>query len=39
MDHTASLFLLGRNGEFITKFAHGLPAIEVADRLRAYLQD
>ncbi|MGB5562424.1 MAG: SCO family protein [Sedimenticolaceae bacterium] len=39
MDHTASLFLLGRNGEFITKFAHGLPAIEVADRLRAYLRD
>jgi protein SCO1/2 len=39
MDHSASLFLLGRNGEFITKFAHGLPATEVADRLRAYLNE
>ncbi len=39
MDHTASLFLLGRNGEFITKFAHGLPAAAVADRLRAYLNE
>lgn len=34
MDHTASLFLLGRRGEFITKFAHGLPAQQVAARLR-----
>lgn len=39
MDHTASLYLLGRNGEFLTKFAHGLPAVEVAERLRDYLQD
>ncbi len=37
MDHTTSLYLLGRNGEFITKFAHGLPAAEVAQRLRGYL--
>ena len=37
MDHTASLYLLGRNGEFITKFAHGLPAQEVAKRIRTYL--
>jgi len=37
MDHTASLYLLGRNGEFITKFAHGLPAAEVAARLRQQL--
>lgn len=39
MDHTASLYLLGRNAEFITKFAHGLPAAEVVDRLRGYLRD
>ena len=39
MDHTASLYLLGRNAEFITKFAHGLPAAEVEERLRAYLRD
>ncbi len=39
MDHTASLFLLGREGEFLTKFAHGLPARELAERLRGYLRD
>ena len=38
MDHTSSLYLLGRQGEFITKFAHGFPAKEVASRLREYLQ-
>jgi len=39
MDHTASLFVLGRQGEFLTKFAHGLPPRAVAERLRAYLPD
>jgi protein SCO1/2 len=39
VDHTASLYLLGRNGEFITKLAHGLPAQEVAERLRRYLNE
>jgi len=39
VDHTASLFLLGRSGEFITKFAHGLPADEVAGRLRQVLRE
>jgi protein SCO1/2 len=39
MDHTGSLFLLGRNGEFITKFAHGLAASDVAERLRDVLRD
>jgi protein SCO1/2 len=39
MDHTASLYLLGRRAEFITKFAHGLPANEVAQRLREHLHD
>ncbi len=39
MDHTASLYLLGRDGEFITKFAHGLPAREVASQIRRYLDD
>lgn len=37
MDHTASLYLLGRNGEFITKFAFGMSPEEVAERLRAYI--
>lgn len=39
MDHTASLYLLGRSGEFLTKFAHGLPAADVAARLRDYLAE
>lgn len=39
MDHTASLYLLGRDGEFITKFAHGLTARDVADRLLQHLVD
>lgn len=37
MDHTASLYLLGPHGEFLTKFAHGLPAAEVVERIRAYM--
>jgi protein SCO1/2 len=37
MDHTASLYLLGRDGEFITKFAHGLSAQDVANRLMEHL--
>ncbi len=39
MDHTASLYLLGRNGEFLTKFAHGMPPEEIARELRGYLQN
>ncbi len=39
MDHTASLYLLGRNGEFITKFAFGMPPQEVAERLREYIKE
>jgi cytochrome oxidase Cu insertion factor (SCO1/SenC/PrrC family)/ABC-type Zn2+ transport system substrate-binding protein/surface adhesin len=33
MDHTSSLFLLGPDGDFLAKFAHGLPAEELARRL------
>ena len=39
MDHTASLYLLGSKGEYLTKFAHGLPAREVAAGIRDYLAD
>jgi protein SCO1/2 len=39
VDHTASLFVLGRQGEYLTKFAHGLPAVEVAARLLEFLHD
>jgi protein SCO1/2 len=37
VDHTASLYLLGKRGEFITKFAHGMPPGEIAERLVEYL--
>jgi len=39
MDHTASLYLLGRRGEYITKFAHGLPAREVSARIREFMDE
>ncbi len=37
VDHTASVYVLGRNGEFITKFAHGMPPTEMIARLREFL--
>jgi protein SCO1/2 len=37
MDHTASLYLLGRRGEFVTKFPYGTPAEKIAARLRDLL--
>jgi len=36
MDHTASLFLIGPDGRFITKFAHGITPQALAERLRQY---
>jgi protein SCO1/2 len=39
MDHSAGLYLIGRNGEFLTKFAHGFPADKMAERIRAYMRD
>jgi len=36
MDHTASLFLIGPDGRFITKFAHGITADALSERLRGY---
>jgi cytochrome oxidase Cu insertion factor (SCO1/SenC/PrrC family) len=39
MDHTASLFLLGPESEFVAKFAHGLPAAELAARLGELIAD
>jgi protein SCO1/2 len=38
VDHTASLFLLGPDGRFITKFAHGFPADRMAERLSELMQ-
>lgn len=39
MDHTASLYLLGTQGEFITKFPYGTPAEKIAARLRDLLDN
>ena len=38
MDHTASVYLIGPDGQFITKFAHGITPQAMAERLREYLQ-
>ena len=37
IDHSSGLYLMAPDGTFITKFAHGLPASDLADRLREYL--
>jgi protein SCO1/2 len=39
VDHTSSLFLLGPDGKFVAKFAHGLPAADLADRLGEIIGD
>ncbi len=38
MDHSASLYLMGPDGHFITKFAHGISAQNLADELSAILR-
>jgi len=37
MDHSASLYLLGPDGEFITKFLHGISPQKLHDELSGYL--
>lgn len=37
VDHTASLYLLGPGGEFVTKFPYGMPIPELAARIQAYM--
>jgi protein SCO1/2 len=37
MDHSASVYLMAPNGEFITKFAHGISAKQMVEGLNAYL--
>ncbi|MCW8944957.1 MAG: SCO family protein [Sedimenticola sp.] len=37
MDHSASVFLMAPNGEFITKFAHGISAKQMVESLKSYL--
>lgn len=37
MDHSASVYLMAPNGEFITKFAHGISAQQMVEGLNGYL--
>lgn len=37
MNHTAGLFLMAPNGQFITKFAHEISAQTLADEIRAII--
>ncbi len=37
MDHSSSLILLGRQGEFLTKFAYGYPPARIADYIREHI--
>ena len=39
MDHSASVFLMAPDGEFITKFAHGISAQQMVEALSPYLRD
>lgn len=38
MDHSASVFLMAPDGEFITKFAHGISAQQLVEALEPYLR-
>lgn len=37
MDHSAGVFLLAPDGRFLVKFAHGMPAKDMAARIRDFL--
>ena len=39
VDHTSSLFLLGPDSRFVAKFAHGIPADDLATRLDSLIRD
>ncbi|MCU7906622.1 MAG: SCO family protein [Candidatus Thiodiazotropha sp. (ex Epidulcina cf. delphinae)] len=39
MDHSAALYLLGPHGRFVSKFAHGISAEDLAQRLTALHRD
>ncbi len=38
MDHSASLFLMAPDGRFVTKFAYGISADTLAEKLREYIR-
>ncbi len=37
IDHSALVFLMGKDGEYLTHFAYGTPAAKMAETLRRYL--
>jgi protein SCO1/2 len=37
IDHSALVYFMGKDGEFITHFAYGTPAAKIAETLRSYL--
>ena len=37
VDHSALVYLMGRDGEYVTHFAYGTPADEMTEKLRRYL--
>jgi protein SCO1/2 len=37
IDHSALVFLMGKDGEYVTHFAYGTPAAKMAETLRRYL--
>lgn len=37
IDHSALVYLMGKNGEYITHFAYGTPAAQMTETLRRYL--
>ena len=37
IDHSAIVYLMGRNGEYITHFNYGTPAAKMTESLRRYL--
>jgi protein SCO1/2 len=39
VDHSAGMYLLGPDGSFLSKFAYATPPQEVADRIRALMEN
>ncbi len=37
IDHSALVYLMGKDGEYLTHFAYGTPAAKMAETLRRYL--
>jgi len=37
IDHSALVYLMDKNGEYVTHFAYGTPAAKIAEALRRYL--